>query len=183
MSEQAIATPECLITDEWMTPPEWYGRFDVEFQFTCDAAADERTHQCPVWFGRGGVAPNGLIADWTQHRSIFNNMPFSDIEPWLKKAWASIGPKETRGILRTVMLLVPSRTDQLWWLQHVEPWRDNKDKTGMLESQDLTFEVRHLPRIKFLPPPRVKATTPRFGCSLLVWRARPLEASPLVVPA
>lgn len=173
MSEQVVAaTPECLITDEWMTPPEWYGRWDARYQFTVDAAADERTKQCPVYFGRGGVAPNGLLADWTAHESLFCNMPFSDIEPWVKKAWASIGPQATRGKLHTVVLLVPSRTDQLWWLQHVEPYRDGYD-AGMLVAEGLTFKVQHLPRIKFLPPPRVKATTPRFGCSLLEWRVTP----------
>lgn len=50
------------------------------------------------------VGTDGLSLDWSG--PTFVNPPFSDIEPWVKKASESIG---------VVVMLVPVRTDQPWW--------------------------------------------------------------------
>lgn len=158
-----------LITDEWMTPPTVFDPLNEEFKFTVDAAADERTHQLPSWFGRGGTEPDGLKAAW--RGSVWCNCPFSDIEPWVAKAWLSVDPR--RGPLRPgciVMILPATRTESRWWQTYVEPWRDGHS-AEVLAAGGISFSVRFLNRrTHFIPPPRVKASSPRFGCCLLIWQ-------------
>jgi len=50
------------------------------------------------------------------------NPPYSSIEPWVKKAWDEI----RREALVVCMLLPANRTEQPWWQQHIEPFRDKK---------------------------------------------------------
>lgn len=81
-------------SDEWTTPEETYAALDAEFHFADDA--------CPL----AGPA-NGLMREWKS--PCFVNPPYSDIAPWMDKAKleASAG--------KTVVLLVPARTDTRWW--------------------------------------------------------------------
>lgn len=81
-------------SDEWATPAATYDALNAEFQFADDA--------CPL----GGDA-NGLMREWGS--PCFCNPPYSDILPWMDKA----ANEAAHG--KTVVLLVPSRTDTRWW--------------------------------------------------------------------
>jgi hypothetical protein len=85
-------------SDEWATPKDTYDALDAEFGFKDDA--------CPL----GGDA-NGLMREWAS--PCFCNPPYSEIGPWMEKAYleASAG--------KTVVCLIPSRTDTRWWHQFV----------------------------------------------------------------
>lgn len=81
--------------DEWRTPDRLYRELDAEFGF-----AD--FDPCPI---EGDVS--GLMLDWLS--PCYVNPPYSDIYPWMEK-----GVLEWRAG-KTVVFLVPSRTDTRWW--------------------------------------------------------------------
>lgn len=85
-------------SDEWATPAETFSALDSEFRFADDP--------CPI--GTTGVS--GLMRDWKS--PCFVNPPYSDIAPWMEKALL-----ESR-TGKTVVLLVPSRTDTRWWHEY-----------------------------------------------------------------
>ena len=85
-------------TTHWATPPDVYAALDAEFHFDDDP--------CPL-HGEGG-----LDREWGQ--SVFVNPPYGrEIVPWLKKAYE----ESLKG--KTVVCLIPSRTDTRWWHEYV----------------------------------------------------------------
>lgn len=81
-------------SDEWYTPEELYQQLDKEFRFVDDP--------CPI-----GGNVNGLMREWGS--PCFVNPPYSDIGAWMEKALLEHGGG------KTIVLLVPSRTDTGWW--------------------------------------------------------------------
>ncbi|MGN6609970.1 MAG: DNA N-6-adenine-methyltransferase [Jatrophihabitans sp.] len=91
--------------------------------------------------------------------TVWCNPPYSDIEPWVAKAWDE--HPATGGI---VMLLPANRTEQGWWQRLVEPFRDQPGS-----PLTVTF-LRG--RMRFLRPGQSAIgpnERPPFGCCLLVW--------------
>lgn len=125
-----------------------------------DVAADEESHWAPEWFD---VARNGLKQPWRGR--VWCNPPYSNIEPWVLRAWLAHERHEASVI---AMLLPCNRTEQQWWQDHVELYRDGRD----LPHVGLT--THFLPgRVKFGHPGNLHAVgvgSPPFGCVLLVWR-------------
>jgi site-specific DNA-methyltransferase (adenine-specific) len=78
----------------WRTPKAVYQTLDAEFRFDFDP--------CP---------PNpqfdGLAANWG--RRNFVNPPYKTIEAWIRKGF----DEWSQG--KTVVFLIPSRTDTGWW--------------------------------------------------------------------
>lgn len=58
----------------------------------------------------GGVW-DGLYINWGSR--TFCNPPYSQIKYWIRKAW------EESQLGKTVVLLIPSRTDTRWWHEYV----------------------------------------------------------------
>lgn len=83
-------------TDEWKTPKVFYQALDAEFGFTDDP--------CPT----GGSG--GLERSWGG--VVFCNPPYSQIKDWIKKGWDEF----QQG--KTVVFLLPSRTDTRWWHEY-----------------------------------------------------------------
>lgn len=67
------------------------------------------------------------------------NCPFSDIAPWIVRAWESGAD--------LAYLLLPNWTDRKWWLDLVEPYRDGKDIEG---DAPMTLTTHFLGRERFL---------------------------------
>lgn len=84
--------------DEWTTPSDVYAALDAEFHFRDDA--------CPLAGER-----NGLMREWGS--PCFCNPPYSAIADWCEKA--SLEAKAGK----TVVMLIPSRTDTRWWHRFV----------------------------------------------------------------
>ena len=80
-------------TDDWSTPKDVYTVLNEEFNFDFDP--------CPL----GG--DNGLDIEWGQ--SNFVNPPYSQLKAWCKKAHE----EWLKG--KTVVMLIPSRTDTVAW--------------------------------------------------------------------
>lgn len=126
-----------------------------------DVAADEESHWAPEWFD---AKRNGLEQPW--HGRVWCNPPFSDIGPWVDKAWSEFNAARA---ITIAMLLPASRTEQAWWQTGVEAYRD-----GRAELLGGAFTTHFLPgRTRFGHPGNRDAIgvgSPPFGCVLLVWR-------------
>jgi phage N-6-adenine-methyltransferase len=122
------------------------------FGFTVDVAASIENTKLPRFYT---AEQDGLAQDWTGER-VWCNPPYSKIGPWVEKATAG-------GAELVVMLLPANRTEQAWWQDHVEPYRD---RPGGIRTEFLRGRVR------FLKPgqKRIGANErPPFGCVLLIW--------------
>lgn len=83
---------------DWATPEWLYKELDQEFKFDFDP--------CPLYGLEAGL--NGLDVDWGS--STYCNPPYGrTIGQWTEKA-----VKEAGGG-KTVVMLIPSRTDTKWW--------------------------------------------------------------------
>lgn len=99
-------------SDEWATPAETFSALNSEFNFADDP--------CPLG---GGV--NGLMREWKS--PCFVNPPYSEIGPWMEKAMI----ESKAG--KTVVLLVPSRTDTRWWHDYAMKAREIRFIRGRLK--------------------------------------------------
>lgn len=143
--------------DDRATLPIYVQAWEERFgKFTIDVAAAAHNTKCERYYTR---EDNGLAQSWAGER-VWCNPPYSDIYPWIHKAWEE--HEGTRGI---VMLLPANRTEQRWWQKLVEPHRDQPDSA---------LSVEFLPgRMRFLRPGQTEIgpnERPPFGCCLLVWR-------------
>ena len=83
---------------DWATPEWLYAELDSEFHFDFDP--------CPLHGADSGV--DGLAVEWGQ--STFCNPPYGRvIGNWTAKA------KTEAAKGKTVVMLIPSRTDTKWW--------------------------------------------------------------------
>lgn len=85
------------LTDNWNTPKSVYQVLDSEFGFDFDPCPNK-----PKF--------DGLTVDWG--RSNFVNPPYSELAKWLKKGWEEY----QKG--KTVVFLIPSRTDTKAWHEY-----------------------------------------------------------------
>ena len=140
--------------DDRETAPEVFGPLHERFRFTLDVAASPHNAKCLRYFT---TEDDGLEQSWAGEM-VWCNPPYSEIVAWVRKAWS-----EWETTLGIVMLLPANRTEQRWWQEHVEPFRDRRALT-----------VEFLPgRMRFLParqPVDGKGDRPPFGCCLLIWR-------------
>lgn len=142
--------------DDRGTDPALYAAWNARFRFTIDVAAADHNAKCPRFYT---IETDGLAHSWTGER-VWCNPPYSNIGPWVEKAWL-----EHRGGADLIVLLLPAnRTEQNWWNEMVEPYRDR-------QSSPLSVEFLK-GRLRFV---RAGATTigpnerPPFGCCLLIW--------------
>ena len=80
---------------DWRTPKALYQALDAEFAFDCDP--------CPTH-----PTMDGLTMEWG--RTSFVNPPYCrELPKWIAKGYA----EAQKG--KTVVFLIPSRTDPRWW--------------------------------------------------------------------
>lgn len=154
--------------DERYTPLDLFIPWHTVIRHTLDAAG---CPEAPVskmigrWCGRGGIAPDGLAHDWTGH-VVWNNGPYSDIRPWIEKAWASEAIVDS--------LWPSNRTEQPWWQDMVEPFRD---RPGSVLRCEFIYGRRQFGTPA--DPLGVKwFSSPPFGLVRLLWTS-PLRTGPL----
>lgn len=129
-----------------------------------DVAACSEHHLAERYYTKvnSGLAESALWAG-----SVWCNPPFSKPRPWLERAWAEHQIAMECGNnphLVIAMLLPGTRTEQPWWQELVEPYRDQP--ASFLRSYFLQG------RTNFAHPGSkgiAKRGSP-FGCVLLVWR-------------
>ena len=102
-------------TTHWATPKDLYAELDTEFHFDDDP--------CPL-HGNGG-----LDREWGQ--STFVNPPYGhEITAWVRLAYE----QSLKG--KTVVCLIPSRTDTRWWHEYVMKAQDIRFVKGRLKFGD-----------------------------------------------
>lgn len=147
--------------DGYETNPELFAALDKRFRFSIDVAASSTNRKCAQYFD---VQTDGLAQDWAGHR-VWCNPPYSSVRPWVEKAW-----RESYYIKLIVMLVPANRTEQRWWQELVEPYRD----------RGLGLTTEFLPgRLRFIRAGKDRVGTderPPFGCVLLRWDPRPASA-------
>jgi phage N-6-adenine-methyltransferase len=141
--------------DDRGTEPMFFQALSNRFGgFTVDVAAASHNALCERWYGR---KEDGLAQPWAGER-VWCNPPYSDCRAWVAKAWAE------RDADLIVMLLPANRTEQRWWHDLVEPYRDRPGSP---------LRVEFLPgRIRFIRPGAGGIgpdERPPFGCCLLIW--------------
>lgn len=132
-----------------------------------DVAADDESHWAPEWFD---VQADGLKQPW--HGCVWCNPPYSNIEPWVTKAWSEMQMRANADVI--AMLLPCNRTEQPWWFNWVERRRDGRNRVEDINGERVLLTTHFLPgRVKFGHPGNRDAVgvgSPPFGCVLLVWR-------------
>lgn len=149
--------------DDYITPPWFLDLVRKVFPegLVADLAWDNPWYEMPPWMGAGDMAPQG---------QNFCNPPYSNIGPWIEKAFRIHNDGDS------VLLLLPANTDTKWfhrlaeratlcfwkgrikflkpkrveiWLTGEAPYPD----TSLLPSYELVEDPspRHLPLVAFLP--------------------------------
>lgn len=92
-------------TDLWSTPQEFFDKYDEIYNFNVDVCATDENAKCEKYFTQ---EQDGLAQEWVG--VCWMNPPYGrEIKHWMKKAFES----SQKGA--TVVCLVPSRTDTIWW--------------------------------------------------------------------
>lgn len=147
------------LVDDRATTLEVFAPLHARFHFTLDVAASEHNAKLPRYFT---VENDGLAQSWAGER-VWCNPPYSQIGPWVAKAWSEVGSAQV-----IAMLLPANRTEQAWWQDLVEPERDRP-------GSPLSVEFLR-GRLRFIAAGRTEVgpnERPPFGCCLLVWSRRP----------
>lgn len=102
-------------SDDWATPQGFFDDLNAEFGFTLDVCATDENAKCANWYTR---ELDGLSNSWAHSQgdtgAVFMNPPYGrTIGQWVAKARA------TAEAGRTVVCLVPARTDTAWWHDNV----------------------------------------------------------------
>lgn len=158
---QQIAVRGALVdVDDRATTPELFAPLDARFGFTVDVAATALNAKCLRFYT---VAEDGLRQSWADE-VVWCNPPFSSIEPWVAKAWTEAATAKA-----IVMIVPANRTEQGWWQDLVEPFRDRGG--SMLSVEFLRGRLRFIQAGRYGVGPNER---PPFGCCLLIWqRLRP----------
>ena len=109
-------------TDQWATPKAVYDALDAEFHFDFDP--------CPL---RDEPEFDGLEIDWGN--TNFVNPPYSQIAKWCEKAYY----EACKG--KTVVMLIPSRTDTRWWHNFVMQATEIRFLRGRLKFGDAKYNA------------------------------------------
>lgn len=160
--------------DDRGTDPVYFASVEERYgKFTLDAAAAPHNAKAARYFT---LEDDGLSRSWAGAR-VWCNPPYSNLGAWVQKAWAEWSERDTFYARAAVdndaalpvefiaMLLPANRTEQGWWQDHVEPYRDRPGSP--LRVEFLRGRMRFV-RPDWTPGP--KGDRPPFGCCLLTWR-------------
>jgi hypothetical protein len=100
------------------TPPEFIAAVESRFgRIVLDLAGDEVLHIGWNWLGQGGMAPDGLIVDWTTLTgNLWLNPPFDKLPTFAEKFG-----RECRNRAALSFFLCPAAVGSNWFQQHIVP--------------------------------------------------------------
>lgn len=150
--------------DERITPAWLFDSYNARFSFTLDPAANSANAKTAKFFD---LESDGLAQSWAPHR-VWCNPPYSNIPAWVAKAHAELAA----GCPVIVMLLPANRTEQGWWQDHVEPFRDAPGSIIRAEflRRRFNFGIPGNEAAKF-------NSSPPFGCVALIFAQPVTEAA------
>jgi phage N-6-adenine-methyltransferase len=109
--------------DSQSTPLAFFNRLDREFKFTLDVAAEDAMHRCSNYFT---ASDDGLAQRWDTEGSVWCNPPYSNVWPWVRKAY-----KESK-LGTTVVMLVMASTGSKWYKYAMKRAAEIRLVTGSL---------------------------------------------------
>lgn len=131
--------------EDWETPPDLFAKYDAEFGFTLDAAANEQNAKCAMYFSE-----NALAMRW--HGVVWLNPPYGkQIGLWVEKAF-----KEAQEGA-TVVCLVPARTDSWWWHTFAEPYAEKRFIRGRIKFVGAQYNAPFPSAVLIFRPQHVMA--------------------------
>lgn len=146
MSRSKLGNLAPLMTSkvqDWRTPKDFFGILNERFKFTRDFAATKRNALLPKYWTEKDDA---LAQDWSKERGYLNP-PYKGLKAWTEKALETDW-KSGKG----VVMLVPSRTDTLWF-------------HAVAEHAAVVLIKR---RLKFAVPGQPKAGSAPFPSCLII---------------
>lgn len=121
--------------------------------YDLDVAASDQLHVCDQYMTK---EDDGLASTWYGH--VWCNPPYDNIGAWVTKAW-----EQYKNCSSISMLIPANRTEQDWWQEEVEIFRDCEDERLS------TFFLPKRTRFKHPDGTPFKGSPP-FACVLLVWK-------------
>lgn len=141
------------VDDRW-TPQSLFDELNAVHGFTVDVAASAANAKCTRFHTRDD---DGIAQSWADE-VVWCNPPYSNLLPWVVKARA----ETTSGTCRCVVMLIPAnRTEQRFWQDHIEPYRDRP-------GSGVSTEFRR-GRDKFYSPTARASRNPPFGCVIITF--------------
>ena len=111
MERRGIGIMASNKSDEWETPQDLFDKLNAEFHFTLDPCCREYNHKCKKYYT---ITDDGLSKDWSGE-VVFCNPPYGrTIGKWVEKCFNEYN---TNGV--TIVLLIPSRTDTVWFHKYI----------------------------------------------------------------
>jgi len=99
-------------TPEYETPDDLFERLDAIFDFDLDPCASDDNFKCPNYFTK---EDDGLKKPW--FGNVFVNPPYGqEIGKWVERSYYQA---VTNPDVKTVVMLIPSRTDTKYWHDYV----------------------------------------------------------------
>lgn len=98
--------------EDWETPQDLFDKLNEEFHFTLDAAASLENAKCANYFTK---EQDGLAKSWGG-QVVWLNPPYGRYTTglWVKKAY-----EEHQRTGCTVVMLLPARTDTIWFHNYI----------------------------------------------------------------
>lgn len=101
-------------SNEWATPQDFFDKLNKEFNFTLDPCSTKENAKCSKFYT---IKENGLKQSWGGE-TVFVNPPYGrEIKDWVKKSYEESLKEDT-----IVVMLIPSRTDTLYWHKWIFPY-------------------------------------------------------------
>lgn len=94
--------------EDWETPQDLFDRIDHVCHFTLDACASHSNAKCPRYWTKD---VNALVQDWDNEK-IWCNPPYG-------RKIASFVRKASLAKHSLVVLLLPARTDTIWFHEYI----------------------------------------------------------------
>ena len=118
-------------TTEWGTPDWLFDQLHAEFQFTVDAAASDALHKHQRYWTE---QEDGIRQTWAGQR-VFCNPPWSakGLDLFTNKARREATAWEFSA--DASVLVLPAKTDQRWWHDHVLPYAERRWVNGRVSFQ------------------------------------------------
>lgn len=98
--------------EDWETPQDFFDKLNEEFHFTLDAADSLENAKCANYFTK---EQDGLAKSWGG-QVVWLNPPYGRYTTglWVKKAY-----EEHQRTGCTVVMLLPARTDTIWFHNYI----------------------------------------------------------------
>ena len=169
-------TTERDLRQEWETPHDFFDVVDREFGFMLDAAATQKNKKLFYYFGpRHHVNNAGCMGEdaldkhcpWIRpHRSMYSvwlNPGFSDVGPWMERAYTEAQVMQAVSVVVVMALIAPSTK---WW----RDWAMKACEIRLLGGK----------RIQFVAPEGVKQSSNARENCLIIFRPNPHNLPPRI---